>query len=66
MSYVSAAPNDLVAQARAVGPSVEAVAKDSKRKADRATSEMLRLFAMIYVATLSTAVLVATAFVFAT
>ncbi len=66
MSYVSAAPNDLVAQARALGQSEEVVAKDSKRKADRTASEKLRLFAMIYVATLSTAVLVATAFVFAT
>ena len=64
MSYVSTAPNDLVAQARAIGQSQEAVAKDRKLKADRATSEKLRRFAMWYVMTLSTAALVATAFVF--
>ena len=64
MSYVSAAPNDLVAQTRAIGQSEESVAKDRKRKADRATSEKLRRFAMWYVMTLSTAALVATAFVF--
>ncbi len=64
MSYVSAAHNDLVAQARALGQSEEVVAKDSKRKADRAASEKLRRFAMWYVMTLSTAALVATAFVF--
>ncbi|MCH7871526.1 MAG: hypothetical protein IID33_07480 [Planctomycetes bacterium] len=64
MSYVSAAPIDLVAQARALGQSEEAITKDRKRKADRTASEKLRLFAVIYVATLSTAALVATAFVF--
>ena len=64
MSYVSTAPNDLVAQARAIGQSEEAAAKDRKRNADRATSEKLRRFAMWYVMTLSTAALVATAFVF--
>ncbi len=41
MSYVSVAPNDLVAQARALGQSEEAVTKDRKRKADRTASEML-------------------------
>ncbi len=64
MSYVSAAPNDLVAQARAIGQSEEAAATDRKRTADRATSETLRRFAMWYVMTLSSAALVATAFVF--
>ncbi len=64
MWYVSAAPNDLVAQARALGQSEEAVAKDRKRRADRAMSEKLRRFAVTYVMTLSTAALVATAFVF--
>ncbi len=61
MSYVS---NDLVAQARAIGQSEETAAKDRKRKAARATSGKLRRFAMWYVMTLSTAALVATAFVF--
>ncbi len=64
MSHVSVASNDLVAQARAIGQSEEAAAEDRKRKADRATSEKLRRFAMWYVMTLSTAALVATAFVF--
>ena len=68
MSYVSTLPNDLVndlvTQARALGQSEEAVTKDRKRKADRTASEKLRIFAVIYVMTLSTAALVATAFVF--
>ncbi len=64
MSHVSVASNDLVAQARALGQSEEVAATDRKRKADRATSEKLRRFAMWYVMTLSTAALVATAFVF--
>ena len=64
MSYVSAAHSDLVAQARALGQSEEVVAKDRKRKADRAASEKLRRFAALYVMTLSTAALVAAAFVF--
>jgi len=64
MSHVSVASNDLVAQARALGQSEEAAATDRKRKADSATSEKLRRFAMWYVMTLSTAALVATAFVF--
>jgi len=64
MSYVSVASNELVAQARAIGQSEEAAAKDRKHKADSATSEKLRRFAMWYVMTLSTAALVATAFVF--
>ena len=41
MSYVSAAPIDLVAQARALGQSEESFAKNWKRKADRTASEML-------------------------
>ncbi len=64
MSYVSVAFYDLVAQARALGQSEEAVTKDRKRKADRTASEKLRRFAALYVMTLSTAMLVATAFVF--
>ena len=64
MSHVSVASNDLVAQARALGQSEEVAATDRKRMADRATSEKLRRFAMWYVMTLSTAALVATAFVF--
>ena len=64
MSYVSVAPNDLVAQARAIGQSEEADTKDRKRKADRTTSDKHRRFAAIYVMTLSTAMLVATALVF--
>ncbi len=64
MSYVFAAPSDLVAQARAIGQSEETAAKDRKRKAARVTSGKLRRFAMWYVMTLSTAALVATAFVF--
>ena len=64
MSYVSAVSNDLFAQARALGQSEEAVTKDRKRKADRTASEKLRIFAVTYVMTLSTAALVATAFVF--
>ncbi len=64
MSYVSAAPNDLVVLARTLGQSEDAVAKDRKRKTDRSASEKLRLFAVTYVMTLSTAALVATAFVF--
>jgi len=64
MSHVSVASNDLVAQARAIGQSEEVAATDRKRKADRATSEKLRRFAMWYVMTLSTAAFVATAFVF--
>ena len=64
MSYDFVASNDFVAQARALGESEEAVTKDSKRNADRATSDKLRRFAVMYVMTLSTAALVATAFVF--
>ncbi len=64
MSYVSAAHNDLVVLARTIGQSEVAVANDRKRKADRSASEKLRLFAVTYVMTLSTAALVATAFVF--
>ena len=64
MSYVSVAPNDLVAQARALGPSEEAVADDRKRKADRTASQKLRRFAAMYVTTLSTAMIIATALVF--
>ncbi len=64
MSYVSVASNDLVTQARAIGESEEAAAKDCKRKAARATSEKLRRYAMWYVMTLSTAALVATVFMF--
>ena len=64
MSYDTTFSNDLVAQAWAIGQSEESVAKDRKRKADRATSEKLRRFAMWYVMTLSTVALVATAFVF--
>ena len=41
MSHVSVVPIDLVAQARALGQSEEAVTKDRKRKADRTASEML-------------------------
>ncbi len=62
MSYVSTLSNDLVAQARAIGQ--PAAAKDEQRKADRTASEKLRIFAVIYVMTLSTAALVATALVF--
>ena len=64
MSYDSVAPNDFVAQARALGQSKEAATKDRRRKANRTASAKLRLFAMWYVMTLSTAALVATAFVF--
>ena len=64
MSYVSVAPIDLVAEARALGQSEEAVTKDRKRKADRTASDKLRRLAAIYVMTLSTAMFVATAFVF--
>ncbi|MCZ6845772.1 MAG: hypothetical protein O7F69_07725 [Alphaproteobacteria bacterium] len=64
MSHVSVASNVLVAQARAIGQLEEVAATDRKHKADRATSEKLRRFAMWYVMTLSTAALVATAFVF--
>ena len=64
MSYVSLSSNDLVAQARAIGQSEEAAAKDRKRNAARATSEKLRRFTTWYVMTLSTAALVATIFMF--
>ncbi len=60
----STVSKELAAQAPALGQSEEAVAKDRKRKADRATSDKLRRFAPMYVMTLSTAMFVATAFVF--
>ena len=64
MSHVSAAPKDLAAQARALGQSEEAAAEDRKPKADRTASDKLRRFAAMYVVALSTAMFVATAFVF--
>ncbi len=62
MSYDSTVSNELAAQARALGQS--AAPKDERRKADRSASKKLRRFAAIYVMTLSTAMLIATAFVF--
>ena len=41
MSYISVAANDPAAQALALGQSEETVAENLKRKADRASSEML-------------------------
>ncbi len=64
MSYVSAAPQDLAAQARALGQSEEAAAEDRKHTADRTASDKLRRFAAMYVMTLSSAIFVASAFVF--
>ena len=64
MSYVSAAPQDLAAQARVLGQSEEAAAEDRKHKADRTASDKLRRFAAMYVVTLSSAMFIAGAFVF--
>ena len=62
MSYDSTVSNEFAAQARALGQS--AAPKDERRKADRSAPKKLRRFAAIYVMTLSTAMLIATALVF--
>ena len=62
MPYNSTASKELAAQARGLGQS--AASKDERRKADRPAPERFRRSAMTYVLALSTAVLVASAFVF--
>ena len=62
MSHVSTLPMELAAQAQALGQ--PAAAKDERRKAERTESRKLRRFAVTYVLALTTAMLVASIFVF--